>query len=420
MEDQSKKNQINWIRKRTKDFPTSIEAYILFDSFNKQFPHIKEETFKRYVREVMNGSNKDPEVPSVKVEQDFLKNEVFYQIESRNVKTLDDLIKFAKIDTSVWECTSIVANKWGVDLTQIKGRFRKRTPEDVTPQEYADKFLQLVDKFKIPKLPEPRNKNRDDLVVTELAIFDHHLGQLSWGEETGSINYDVNIACRLFEDVVDHFIRKVGDITGKWLLPIGNDFFNSDSLYNQTTAGTPQVEDGRWQKTIAKGEEMLVNQISKLRLIAPVQIVVVAGNHDRERSFHLGQFVGAWFRNDPFVVVDNGPRKHKYVTIGNTLILLTHGDGFHKGALPLFVAQDNPEAFGKAKFVEIQKGHFHSASENKYRLSKSTFGIREEVIPSLVPRDDWHDLKGYNSRRESLAICYTEQNGRDSVHYFHP
>lgn len=420
MSEQTSQHQTNWLRKRCKKFSTSVEAYSLYDEFRGQFPHIKEETFKRYVRDIMNGSNKNVEAPNVKIEQNYEKDEVFYQIESKDVKTLEDLVKFAKIDTDVWECTKIIANKWGHDLTQIKGWFKKKDHNSLSPEEYALKFRDLVKGFKPPILPEPRNIEHDDLVVTELAIFDHHLGQLSWGEETGSVNYDVNIACELYERVIDHFIEKLGSKTGRWILPIGNDFFNSDTIANTTTAGTPQVEDGRWQKTIAKGEELIVNQIARLRLIAPVDVIVIPGNHDKERAFHLGQFVSAWYRNDGYVTVDNGPRKHKYVKIGNTLIMITHGDGFHKGALPLFVAQDNPVDFGRAKFVEIQKGHFHSASEKKYQLSKSTFGIREEVIPALVPRDDWHDGKGYNSRRESLAICYTEYDGRDSVHYFHP
>jgi len=419
--------RINWIRNRIKPTDSSVDLYRLYGEFEKQFGPTNKETFKRYARQAYalyqeTAPRPGTETASIHVEEDRIKNTVFYEVKSKNVRTIEDLIAFAEIDTEIWECTKVIANKWGSEdspLTQIKGWFQRKSAEDFTPESYAKRFRELVDTIQPPNRTPPKT-NKEATLLTEIAIFDHHYGQLSWGDETGGSHYDLKIAASMYEQAIDHFVEKLGHKTERWLFPIGNDFFNADNAMNTTYAGTPQVEDGRWQKTFTTAEKLIIEQIDKLLEYAPVDIVIVPGNHDRSRIFYFGEFLSAWYRNTNFITVDNGPRKHKFYSWGNVLLMFTHGDGIHKGALPLFVAQDQPEAFARAQFVEIHKGHFHSASEKKYQLSKNTFGIREEVLPSLVARDDWHDFKGYNSQRESMAICYTELGGRDSVHYWHP
>ena len=49
----------------------------------------------------------------------------------------------------------------------------------------------------------------------------------------------------------------------------------------------------------------MVRAINYLADTAPVDVVVVQGNHDYERMFYAGEYLRAFFKNDERVDVDN-------------------------------------------------------------------------------------------------------------------
>src|SRR5690606_13006693 len=74
----------------------------------------------------------------------------------------------------------------------------------------------------------------------EISIPDLHLSKLCWSDETGYQNYDIEIACNLYRNAVEDLLSKIDlDSVERFLLPVGNDFFNSDGMQMMTTAGTP-------------------------------------------------------------------------------------------------------------------------------------------------------------------------------------
>ena len=42
----------------------------------------------------------------------------------------------------------------------------------------------------------------------------------------------------------------------------------------------------------------MVTAIDYLKEIAPVDVVVISGNHDYERMFYAGDVIAGWYRND--------------------------------------------------------------------------------------------------------------------------
>jgi len=377
---------------------------------------------RRVVSEFEGREDELGEVAKVFKEENLKEGKTFYEVTAENIRTLEDLVNFCEIDTDMWECTKIVSNRWGgyeKPMWQVKGWFSRKTEANMTPEEYAKRFKELTSNY-TPPTPKPKKPEPKGDMLLEVSLYDIHYGQLSWGPETGSENYDIKIAADLYERAVDHFIDVSGDRIGKFLLVVGNDFFNSDNHLNTTTNLTPQVEDTRWQKTFLTAEKLIIDQIEKMRGLGDVDIVIVPGNHDRTRIFYFGEFLKAWYRDCDDVFVDNNPNKHKYYEYGNTMLMLTHGDNMANGALPLFMVQDQPEMYARAKYREIHKGHFHSGAEKKYQLSKNTHGITEVTMPSLTARDDWHNMKGYGSERQSLAIAWTKDKGRYATYYFSP
>jgi hypothetical protein len=124
--------------------------------------------------------------------------------------------------------------------------------------------------------------------LLEISIMDHHLGKYCCELETGRA-YDPEISERMFIIALEDLLAKSASLpVEKVLFVCGNDFLNTDHLGRTTTAGTPQDEAIRYQESFLRGRQLLVRAIDRLRQIAPVQVVMVTGNHDTQRLYYLG------------------------------------------------------------------------------------------------------------------------------------
>ena len=287
---------------------------------------------------------------------------------SSRIKNIDDLIKHCEIDLDVWEIERYVVNKWEVGsnvegtiivepLFQIKAWLKKNT-DILNIKKLRDELINEVQTFS-PKYPKLEYKKIDNGHLLEINIFDLHFGKLCWGLETGD-NYDTKIASKRFLTAIHAIIkRSEGYDIKRIVFPVGNDFFNSDTRLNQTSAGTPQDEDVRWQKTFKAGRELLIAGIDLLSKVAPVDVVIVQGNHDWERSFYVGDVLSCWYFNNPNVEVNNQPTPRKHYKFGNCLISYTHGNNEKIIDLPLLVASEVPKLWASTQFREIHVGHLH-------------------------------------------------------------
>ena len=80
-------------------------------------------------------------------------------------------------------------------------------------------------------------------------ILTPHLGKLAWPGDRE--NYDYKICRERFLGPIARHIEQIAARRFKFekiIYPIGNDFFNFDTIEQTTTAGTRQDSDLRWQK----------------------------------------------------------------------------------------------------------------------------------------------------------------------------
>ena len=142
---------------------------------------------------------------------------------------------------------------------------------------------------------------------------------------------------------------------------VGNDFFNVNSKDEATAHGTRQAEDDRWHKTFIAGRKLWVEILEMCMQVAPVDVLVIPGNHDFERSFYLGEYLDGWFSEDPIVNIDNHASPRKYYKFGNVLLGLTHGSEEKESSLPLLMATDvkSKPMWSETKFHEWHLGHIH-------------------------------------------------------------
>jgi len=353
-----------------------------------------------------------------------------------HIKTLDQLLKATQVDKSLWRVKDYTVNKWDVTAVidkeprtfqnfQVKARLEKDI-QTSHERMIGDIFKEMTANYKAPifkiadhqrSVFDPSKENN----LFEVTLFDLHIGKLAWGGETGE-NYDTKIARQRFLTTVEKLIERASGFNyNKILFPVGNDFFNSDTILNTTTAGTPQDEDLRWQKTFKVGCELLVDAINTLKQTgAPVDVLVIPGNHDFERSYYLGEFLSAWFRNDTAVNINNSASPRKYYRFGNTLLGFTHGSEEKEAALPMLMTIDieSKPMWSDTMFHEWHLGHIHRKRDKKYtiqdvqRTVNEDLGVTVRYLSSLTGTEEWHHKKGFvGATKAGEAFIWNDKYG---------
>lgn len=341
------------------------------------------------------------------------------------VRTLEDLIRVCKIDTKQWEVVSWICRKWDVRgstkdvdiktkaLFSVSASLKKKVVEKDFQLQRAAVIDEIKEYLSRDEFPRFKNKAYEGgEVLLEICIPDIHLGKLSWEEESGE-DYDIKIAVNRYKMAVADLVSKVPiDMVDRILLPIGNDMITMDSRRNMTTAGTPQDSDSRFRKLLLVAKEMLVDVITSLSQIAPVDVLVVSGNHDYDSMFTLGMVLEAFYHNDPNVFIDNSPTQRKYYQYHNTGIMFTHGNEEKHQDLGLIFATEKSQLWAATQFREVQLGHLHKNKKLNYVSVDEYQGFQVQIIPSLSGTDFWHNSKGYNSLKQAKAFLYDKSEGK--------
>jgi hypothetical protein len=322
-------------------------------------------------------------------------------------KSLEDALKTCKVDLDVWEIDryAVEENTKGFNY---KINFKRKSPlvwniEDLKKElaEYAKSPVKVQHKFK------------EENLLMEFAPFDLHWGKLAWDEEAGE-NYDMDLAAEALNKSVDYTIEMASKFpVTKIVFPFGQDFFQIDNEQGTTTAGTQQDTDSRFKKIFKEGRRIVIETIEKLKQFAPVDVLVVSGNHGKISEFMLGELLYIKYQNDKYVNVDNGAMDRKYYVYGKNLIMYTHGDQEKNSDLPLIMAAEMPKEWADCPSRYIKLGHFHQEMLREY------CGVKVEILPSLSATDAWHKRKGYvNNTRGVISSLYDKNLGLVNKIYF--
>lgn len=379
--------------------------------WNKYFP-----TFRDFVS-AATGTTEKPEPET----HDFNGDNWDIHIKGTTIHTLPELLEHCQVDLGIWEVERFVVNKWEMGyvtgpnddrvakshpLFQVKATLKKRK-EIVAIREEIEELKKEAKTFSPKPFPVVRS-NRKSGNSLELLIPDLHAGKFAWDKETGHGDYDTPTAIAVYERAVATILdRAKGYEFDEIVLGVGNDLLNSDDYNSQTTKGTLVNSDTRYQKTYKAVRQMLIRTIEKLRLIAPVKVKLVPGNHDTQSTFTLGDSLECWFHNYTDVEIDNAPTPHKFYTWGKVLLGFTHGDKGRKADYGLWMATERPVDFGNSIFREIHIGHTHGLKVDE------KFGVRVRTFAALCPPDAWHSSEHFvGNLRQAEAIVWNKEQGR--------
>ena len=325
-----------------------------------------------------------------------------------------------KVIRGRWDVTMKLVNSELVDGKVVKSS----SPEQHTNYKYSvtltvkpltdkitgDTITSVFSNIKMPKLPDYSYDSGDKLL--ELPLLDLHLGKLAISSETGFAAYDIAIAEQLYKASILDILSKVnayGLDVEKIIFPIGQDFFHIDTPKLTTTGGTPVSTDSNWQNIFAKGVEILVWAVEALRVIAPIEIMYVAGNHDEMLSYCALAGLSQVYKDCENVSVDISPTARKYFSYGKCLIGYSHGREEGRRIAGLMQIEV-PELWGESLYREWHLGDLH------HEESKEDGGIIFRRISSLSSPDAWHAKKGYiGTQRRANAFIWDKENGLETI-----
>lgn len=291
---------------------------------------------------------------------------------------------------------------------------QRHDPESVPNgiAQFRDWVLDDIAKqAKHPAKRPPRVRSTDTHML-EVCGFDLHVGKYAWGAETGSDDWDSEIAKSVFGNALEDLLAKAsGFPTERIVIPIGNDLLQTDSEAGTTTAGTYVDTDTRYVRSFRVARALMSWAIRRAAEIAPVLGVIVRGNHDSLTAFHLGEVLAAEFDSHPSVSIDNGPTSRKYVRYGTVLLGYAHGHAEKLRDLPQIMAHEAAKDWAECSHREIHVGHTHRVQTLKMEAQEVP-GVRIRTIPALCPPDAWHSRAGFvGSIRAAEAYLWSRESG---------
>lgn len=274
--------------------------------------------------------------------------------------------------------------------------------------DYKKEFQEFVSTYKPKAYPiKPYKDIRNKLAI--VCMFDMHLGKIAFKHYTGNTD---NL--RLQEDYEEEFHKLLDFVRDqkpeKILLPIGNDLFNVDSTRLETVKGTKQDSTSDLHGVFSQGLDLLTLSIEALETIAPVDVVLVPGNHAGTVETYLAIALKNIYHLNPNITVDDRPVTRKYYSYGKNLIGLAHGE------LPLkkyaeLVPYEAKEYFSNAEHIEVLVGDKHVEEIYKTPILDGD-GLTVRRLAALTKTDQWHYNQGYTlSKRRSYVLMYDKQRG---------
>ena len=269
---------------------------------------------------------------------------------------------------------------------------------DQAMRDVKDEFFESLKSISPAAPKRSYDIKKESPIVYEISLPDIHYGKRTdVSPEQADINY--------MNSIRELHRRADGLNIERFLLPIGNDGMNSEGMRKATTKGTPQDDSMDWRQSFVGYTKLMIQAINYLAQYAPVDVVVIQGNHDYERMFYAGEVLSAWYTNDKNVNIDNTTEGRKYYEYGTNMIMFTHGDKEKAAQMPLIMATEQPMMFARTKFREVHCGHLHKEMVNEYR------GIKVRFIPSICANDSWHKLMGYAASRCAQAYIWNKEKG---------
>lgn len=344
----------------------------------------------------------------------------------KKISTEQELLEASGVDMTLFEVDRVVVNTWEVagkkaksqwegvwktGLLQIKIYLRRKQIQQLGVESLIEKLNTV--KYRPPTIKYKKGKaKKKHKRALEISLMDPHYGLRCFKGESDH-DWSIGLCESLMMWAIDELLdlAKARGPFEEIVFPVGNDFLHHDNLNHTTTKGTLQPEGLSFQHIYERGLEFTLAMIDRLREVAPVRVIQVAGNHDQVSSLTIGHIVRLAHRLDPNVVVDVSPSPYKFYHYGVNLIGFDHGHHIKPLRLTGLMANECKDIWSQVRYREWHLGDQHRKSGSKPNLFEEQ-GCGVEYLPSLVPANAWHKLKGFNwQQRGAMGYIWDYDKG---------
>ncbi len=261
------------------------------------------------------------------------------------------------------------------------------------------------------------NKNLDNQLLLVSPGLELHLGKL--GAISDFEDYSTKHAMARIELTTQAIYMYQKQVkAGKFLLGVGNDFYNSDTVDDKTPAGTQQNNDSRPKEIYIWGKVGYMSLIETLKNSFDQTIVKYnPGNHDELSSYHLFQDIYTKYVEttngavsiDTKVIVPNTFEDIRFTNgyvHGDYFVVFSHGKAPQTkrnqsdSDLVSMVSHQFPDECAKAKHIYIFAGHLHSDYTYNDEEARTTV-LRSAA---LCGHGDWDAVSGYTGQRQGHTV----------------
>lgn len=286
---------------------------------------------------------------------------------------------------------------------------RYSVPQDAASEESAlDRIVQAFQCVQpVPAIPPPPAVLTNRLATYK--AFDWHLGQHSWGRETGGQDYDLSLANSDLRSALTELMQDTPN-TEHAIMIFGGDNLHVDDSRAETPAHKHKLDaDGRYQKIV----EVAVDAIafacdSLLSKHKRLTLVIHRGNHDPHAHIALRIGLQQRYRENPRISVWNEPFDIFWYRFGKVGIFSNHGDRSKPETLALEIADKCP-FYSEVSHRYLYTGHRHRESVQQLP------GMLHEGLGPVAPADAYGAR--FSGRRTMYSTTFDIQRGRKARAY---
>lgn len=350
--------------------------------------------------------------------RDLLKSDIMKEVNQESI-SLKDFAKTIGIDMDAnleypeLDQCSDEKDVWEEKVKWVKtkdcSRLYVRTKEQLI--DYKKEFELFVNRiFENKTLEwtyEAKHYETNPELCLVLCLFDVHIGRESYKHYTED-STNMQLQEQEYVNAINTLIQNLPyDRFEKIILPIGNDFFNIDTPQGTTTKGTPQDNTKDLHSMFYTGLNLLSEVSLYLSSLAPVELILVPGNHDTVTSNYLATSLKVLFKDNSRIFVDDSPISRKYRQFGATTLGFAHGELKMEKYAEL-LPYEAKEMFATSKWYEYLLGDKH---HEKMIQKEDCVVVRH--LGGMTKSDVWTYTNGYTtSKRRAYGIIYHKEQGR--------
>lgn len=331
-------------------------------------------------------------------------------------QTEDEVREAYNLPVDEWDCTKFTVGSWNGIIKNAQKEIEKTTlnslqcvfKKRVVQVALRDKLVSMFDAISdgAPRFPAIIRNYQSKLHLGVVGVMDLHVGAFSSIEEAAE-KYSRRIAKELFWNALYDLRDQCKHLDiDRWLFPVGNDIIHCDNNFKTTAHGTPMDMDGYYHDAYRDALELICQGTEFLREVAPVDIIIVPGNHDENSAFTLGVATEMYFKKADDVLISNRGIKREAYRYYKNMLVLSHGDRESINTLGLTAPGEFSELWGETSCHEWLIGHWH-----KFAVQPQGSTV-VRWLPSLKGSDVWHRDKGYvGPPRQAHMNCYDREKG---------